>query len=132
MSQYGIKPLWAGWQDDPRIGFSERGFKKWSGEIKLGTKMLIYETSIGGGVKKIVGEVEVEKDFAEVYAVTPPNEEHPHLVLVKVLRSRRSVKPIDLHRVRELINDPKFPHQGEAFKPLDEATYNLLLKEWER
>lgn len=138
MTQYGIKLLWAGWKDDNVIGFSHRGYKRWSDEIKLGTRMLLYETSIkrpgttSKGTRSIIGEVEVSGSFEDGEKYRAPSEQHDHLVPVKVLRPRREGKRIPLDRIRELINDASWPRQGETWKPLNREVYELLCAELEK
>lgn len=42
-SDYGIKVLWAGWQNEPYFGFSNQGYKQWGSSIEIGSRMLLYE-----------------------------------------------------------------------------------------
>ncbi|MFN8527725.1 MAG: hypothetical protein U0670_03840 [Anaerolineae bacterium] len=135
MTQYGIKLLWAGWKDDPEIGFSQQGYQQWKDEIGVGTRMLLYETSKARpnsktkGELAIIGEVEVVRGF-EKAPDRSPTDEHTYLLGVKVLRSRNSVRAIPLTAIRKLLRDENFPLQGEKYHPLDEKTYNVLLRMW--
>ena len=137
LSKFGIKVLWAGWRDDPRIGFSSSGYNQWKDKIMVGTRMLIYEAAdprpeySSPGIKSIMAEVQVTKMFDEVKGQTAPNQEHEHLILVDILRKRDSVPPIPLRRIRALIQNTIFPFQS-TYLTLEEDVYNLLLKEWER
>ncbi len=135
MSAYGIKVVWAGWNGDPVIGFSDRGYGRWKDDLKPGTRMLIYESTgtrpgwVGKGTKSIVGEVEVIGTFADGMAFRAPTEQHDQLLPVKVISGRSDGKPIPLDRIRQLIYDPKWPMQGETWKPISRSQYEALLKE---
>ena len=137
ISEYGIKVLWAGWRDDPRIGFSDKGFADWADKISVGTRMLLYETERPRpgqnviGIKSIMAEVQVAKMFDEVKELTPPTQQHEHLILVDILRNRDSVTPIPLRRIKQITKQQQFPFQM-TYLPLDEQTYNRLLQEWDR
>lgn len=132
---YGIKLVWAGWKDDPEVGFSDLGFERWKDEVGVGTRMLIYETMKPRpgdkikGTQSIVAEVEITRGF-ELAPDRAPTEQHEHLVAIKILRPRGSVQPIPRTAVRKLIRVDTFPHQGENFHPLDETTYKRLLLYW--
>lgn len=136
MSKYGIKLLWAGWQDDEVIGFSPQAYERWKDDIQPGTRMLLYETTVQRpgisfrGTKSVIGEVEVIEGFAKSAGLATPTEEHNHAVKVKVIRSRTSVAPIPLEMVRKILANPKFPRQGEAWHPIFETMYNDFLKLW--
>jgi hypothetical protein len=138
MTQYGIKLVWAGWNNDAVIGFSDRGYARWGGSIVPGTRMLLYETATPRpgvthkGTKSIVGEVEVTGTFDDGEQYRTPTEQHDRLVPVKVLRPRREGKSIPLDRVRELIGDEGWPRRGEAWKPLSREVYEQLCAELER
>jgi hypothetical protein len=132
MTQYGLKLIWGGWKDDTVIGFSDRAAKRWGDELKPGTRMLLYETSVNKGSKSVVGEIEVTGTFAEGDKLKAPTEEHDRLLPVKVLRRRREGKQIPLARIRELISDDKWPRQGEAWKPLTKEIYDRLCTELEK
>ena len=137
MTAYGIKLVWAGWKDDKVIGFSDRGHKRWGDNIKPGTRMLLYETATKRpgvstkGTMSVVGEIEVTGTFEDGERLRAPTEQHDKLVPAKVLRPRRENKSIPLARVRELIDDPQWPRQGEAWKPLSKAVYEQLCAELE-
>lgn len=138
MSRYGIKLVWAGWQNDQLIGFSDRAKKKWEAHIGPGVKMLIYETSVKrpgytgrGGIRSIIGEVEVTGTWEQGKGKVTPTQEHDNPLDVRVLRRRQDVIPIPLHRVRQIIGNETFPHQGQAWKPLTEEQYHTLLAEWD-
>jgi hypothetical protein len=137
MSKYGIKLLWAGWQDNETvIGFSPQAYERWKDDIQVGTRMLIYETtkqrpgSSFRSAKGLIGEVEVIEGFAKSSGLATPTEEHDQPVKVKVIRGRSSVDPIPLERVRKILADPKFPQQGEAWRPIFETMYRDFLKIW--
>lgn len=133
MTSPGIKLVWAGWNDDPIIGFSERGYQRWHESLPRGTRMLVYETSgkapgsKAKGTKSIVGEVEVAGTFEEGEAQRTPNEAHDRLLPVQTTLSRANVRPIPLERVREIIEDPGWPRMGETWKPLTDAQYQALV-----
>lgn len=131
MSGYGIKLVWAGWNNDEIIGFSNKARKKWEDDIRPGVRMLIYETSKPPGLKAIVGEVEVTGTWEQGEGKPTPTKEHNHPVNVRVLRRRADITPIPLHRVRQITGDEKFPRQGQAWKPLSEAQYKALLDAWD-
>lgn len=130
----GIKLVWAGWHDDEVIGFSDRGYARWHIHLVPGTRMLVYETtgkpagSKAKGTKSIVGEVEVIGTFTDGEAFRAPTEEHAHLLPVKPIIPRDQAKPIPLERVREIIQDDKWPRLGEAWKPLTETQYRKLVQ----
>jgi hypothetical protein len=138
MTQYGIKLVSAGWNNDNVVGFSDKAYKRWSGELKPGTQMLLYETATPPpgskfkGSKSIVGEIEVTGTFDEGEKFRAPNEHHDRLVPVKVLRQRREGKQIPLERVRELIGDEGWPRMGESWKPLTRDVYDQLCAELEK
>lgn len=137
MSGYGIKLVWARWHDENVVGFSDRAKKKWEDDIEPGIRMLIYETSIKRpgntkrGVKAIVGEVEVTGTWEQGAGKATPTQEHDNPVDVRVLRYRADISPIPLRRVREIIRDASFPHQGQAWRPLSQEQYRALLAEWD-
>jgi hypothetical protein len=136
-SKFGIKPLWAGWlESETVIGFSPRAYEKWKDSIQPGTRMLLYETTVQRpeasfkSAKGIIAEVEVAEGFARSRGLVAPTVEHNYPLRIKVLHGRRSVRPIPLEKVRLILGDPKFPYQGVAWYPLDEAVYNEFLKIW--
>ena len=130
----GIKLVWAGWNDDPIIGFSEQGHKRWRDTLVGGTRMLVYETtgkapgSKAKGTKSIVGEVEVTGTFEEGEAQRAPDEAHARLLPVKTTIHRADALPIPLERVREIIGDPGWPRMGESWKPLTDSQYRALVE----
>lgn len=138
MTEYGIKLVSAGWNNDAVIGFSDRGYSRWGADIVAGTRMLLYETatpppgSTFKGTKSIVGEVEVTRTFKDGEQYRTPTEHHDQLVPVKVLRSRRAEKSVSLSRVRELIGDESWPRRGEAWKSLPQEVYEQLCAELEK
>jgi hypothetical protein len=133
----GIKLVWAGWNDDDVIGFSEQGYKRWRASLMTGTRMLVYETtgkrpgSSARGRKAIVGEVEVAGTFEDGEALRAPTEQHARLLPVKIISPRGAGKPIPLERVRQIIEDDKWPRLGETWKPLTERQYRELVAERE-
>lgn len=137
MTGYGIKIVWKGWKDEPVIGFSPWAYKRWKGAITPGTRMLVYESSEGrGGVKlrgarAIIGEVEVTGTFEDGDNYQAPTPEHSHLVPVKVLRGKETVKPIPLTTIREILKQPKYPLQSQSWQPITEAEYKALLALWD-
>jgi len=136
MTNYGIKLVWAGWNDDDVIGFSNQGYKRWKDTVVPGTRMLVYETTgqrpghKHKGTKSIVGEVEVAGTFEDGEAIKAPDEAHDRVIPVKVVRKRGEHQPIELSRVRELIDDQDYPRMGESWKPLTKEQYEALLREW--
>lgn len=135
MTAYGIKLVWAGWNDDDVIGFSDQGYKRWKDTITPGTRMLVYETTgqrpghKHKGTKSIVGEVEVTGTFDDGERMKSPTEAHARVVPVKVLRTRQQSTPIPLTKIRELLGDEDYPRMGETWKPLTEEQYKLFLHE---
>ncbi len=135
-SDYGIKVLWAGWQNEPYFGFSAQGYKQWGNNIEIGSHMLLYESlkprpGHNRGIQSIMAEVEVVTGFDEVTDVVAPTVEHEHLIGVKVLRLRGSVNPIPLDHIRQIIQKSSFP-SGFTYWRLTAAEYTNLLKEWDR
>ena len=134
MTQYGIKLVWAGWDNDPTVGFSSRAAKRWADQLPVGTRMLLYETtgkpkgSKAKGSKSIVGEVEVSGTFEDGETIRCADEQHDAVIPVKVIRLRSSVTPVPLERAREILNDPQWPRMGESWRPLSEAEYRALVK----
>ncbi len=94
MTPYGLKLVWAGWNDDPTIGFSSRAASRWADQLPVGTRMLLYETtgkpkgSKAKGTKSLVGEVEVSGSFDEGATVRAADEQHDAVIPVKVIRAR--------------------------------------------
>ena len=135
MTTYGLKLVWAGWDDDPTIGFSSRAAKRWADQLPVGTRMLLYETtgkpkgSKAKGTKSIVGEVEVTGTFEDGEKVRAADEQHDAVIPVKVVRTRESVTPVSLERAREILNDDQWPRMGESWRPLSEAEYQALVTE---
>lgn len=135
MPTAGIKLVSAGWSDDPVIGFSEQGYRRWRDHLPVGTRMLVYETSNPPpgtkhkGTKAIVGEVEVTGTFEDGEALRAPSEPHARLLPVRVVSGRGQGTPVPLERARALIDDPKWPRMGESWKPLTEAQYAALVRE---
>ncbi len=134
MTTYGIKLVWAGWNDDPTIGFSNRAAKKWADELPAGTRMLLYETtgkpkgSKAKGTKSIVGEVEVTGTFEDGAKVRVEDEQHDAVIPVKVVRNRASVTPVPMEKVREILDVEKYPRMGESWRPLSEDEYQALVE----
>lgn len=134
-SKYGIKLVWAGWDDDPTVGFSNRAAKRWADELPSGTRMLLYETtgkpkgSKAKGTKSIVGEVEVSGTFDDGAKIRAADEQHDAVIPVRVVRKRESVNPVALERVREVIGDDQWPRMGESWRVLSEAEYQALVAE---
>jgi hypothetical protein len=135
MTIYGIKLVWAGWNNDSTIGFSKRAAKRWADELPAGTRMLLYETtgkpkgSKAKGTKSIVGEVEVSGTFEEGEKIRAADEQHDAVIPVTVVQQRESVTPVSLERAREILDDEKWPRMGESWRPLSEAEYQALLAE---
>jgi hypothetical protein len=133
MTNYGIKLVWAGWNDDPTIGFSNRASKQWADKLPAGTRMLLYETtgkpkgSKAKGTKSIVGEVEVTGTFEDGAKIRAADEQHDAVIPVKVVRKREAVTPVSLEKAREIINDDGWPRMGESWRPLSEAEYRALV-----
>lgn len=129
----GIKLVWAGWNDDEVIGFSDRGYNRWRASLMNGTRMLVYETtgkakgSTAKGTKSLIGEVEVTGTFEDGEAFRAPTEEHDRLLPVKPVIHRADATPVPLDRVREIIGDDKWPRMGETWKPLTETQYRALV-----
>ena len=130
----GIKLVWAGWNDDDVIGFSNQGYSRWRASLMQGTRMLVYETtgkapgSKAKGSKSIVGEVEVTGTFEDGETHRAPTEQHARLLPVKSTIRRADATPIPLDRVREIIGDPGWPRMGETWKPLTESQYRTLVE----
>lgn len=135
MTNYGIKLVWAGWNSEPTIGFSDRGAARWKDELPIGARMLLYETtgtapgSKAKGTKSIIAEVEVTGTFEDGAKVRAPDEAHDQVIPVKVINDRDAGQPIPLERVRVLIGDDKWPRMGESWKPLTQEQYEALLAE---
>ena len=136
MTNYGIKLVWAGWQNDPTIGFSNRAATRWAEHLPPGTRMLLYETmnkpkgSKAKGTKAIVGEVEVSGTFDDGEAIRAADEQHDRVIPVTVIRERDGQPLIPLERVRAILDDEKYPRMGESWRPLSEAEYQALVNEW--
>ena len=134
MTTYGIKLVWAGWDDDPTIGFSDRAAKRWAEHLPAGTRMLLYETmskpkgSKAKGTKSIMAEVEVSGTFEDGAAIRAADEEHDAVIPVKVIRSR-AASPVPLERIREILGDDKYPRMGESWRPLSDAEYQAISAE---
>lgn len=135
MTNYGIKLVWAGWDSDATIGFSGRAAKRWADHLPVGTRMLLYETtgrakgSKAKGTKSIVGEVEVSGSFEDGAAIRAADEQHDAVLPVSVAQARAEVTPVPLERVREILDDEKWPRRGESWRPLSEGEYEALLAE---
>lgn len=133
MTNCGIKLVWAGWHNDPTIGFSARAAKRWAAALPVGTRMLLYETtgrakgSKAKGTKAIVGEVEVSGSFAEGAAQRAAEEQHDSVLPVRVRQARAQVTPVPLERVRAILADDKWPRRGESWRPLNAEEYQTLL-----
>jgi hypothetical protein len=133
MTPYGLKLVWAGWNDDPTIGFSSRAASRWADQLPVGTRMLLYETtgkpkgSKAKGTKSLVGEVEVSGSFDDGATVRAADEQHDAVIPVKVIRARDSVTPVPLEQVRNILDDEKWPRMGESWRPLSEAEYHALV-----
>jgi hypothetical protein len=136
MTSYGIKLVWAGWNNDTVIGFSERGYKRWRDKLEPGTRMLLYETtgkpkgSKAKGTKSIVGEVEVMGSFDDGEALRSPTEQHDRVLPVKVIRARDAQPIVPLARVRAILADEQYPRMGESWRPLTLEEYEAFIKEW--
>ena len=129
MATYGLKMVWAGWHDDPTIGFSSRAAKRWADQLPAGTRMLLYETmSKPKGSKSLVGEVEVTGTFEDGAKIRAAEEQHDAVIPVKVVHPRDAVTPVSLDKVREILDDPGYPRMGESWRPLSEAEYQALVK----
>lgn len=134
MTTYGIKLVWAGWDNDPTIGFSDRAAKRWAEHLPAGTRMLLYETmskpkgSKAKGTKSIIAEVEVSGTFEDGAAIRAADEEHDAVIPVKVIRSR-AASPVPLERIREILGDDKYPRMGESWRPLSDAEYQAISAE---
>jgi hypothetical protein len=138
MTEYGIKLVWAGWDNANVVGFSEQGYKRWRDKLPPGTRMLLYETMGNApganvkGTKSIVGEVEVAGSFDDGETVRAPDEPHDRVIPVTVVSPRGAGRPIPLDRIRTLIEDDKWPRMGESWKPLTDAQYQALIAERDR
>ncbi|MAS32579.1 MAG: hypothetical protein CL610_01145 [Anaerolineaceae bacterium] len=134
MTTYGIKLVWAGWENDPTIGFSNRASKRWADELPAGTRMLLYETtgkpkgSKAKGTKSLVGEVEVTGTFDDGAKIRAADEQHDAVIPVRVVQKRESVTPVPLDTVREVLKDEQWPRMGESWRPLSDAEYQALVK----
>jgi hypothetical protein len=134
MATYGIKLVWAGWDNDSTVGFSGRAAKRWAAELPAGTRMLLYETtgkpkgSKAKGTKSIVGEVEVSGTFEDGAKIRAADEQHDEVIPVKVIRKRDAVTPVPLDHVREILKDAEYPRMGESWRPLSDAEYQALVR----
>ena len=134
MAMYGLKMVWAGWHNDPTIGFSGRAAKRWAEKLPAGTRMLLYETmskpkgSKAKGTKSLVGEVEVTGTFEDGEKIRAADEQHDAVIPVKVVHAREAVTQVPLDKVREILDDPGYPRMGESWRPLSEAEYQALVK----
>lgn len=135
MSPYcGIKMVYAGWNGENFVGFSERAASRWREKLVPGARMLLYETtnkpkgSKAKGIKSIIAEVEVTGTFEEGEALRQPGEEHDRLIPVKVIRPR-AANPVPLERVRAILNDAQYPRMGESWRPVSQEEYESVLKE---
>lgn len=134
MTTYGIKLVWAGWENDPTIGFSNRASKRWADELPAGTRMLLYETtgkpkgSKAKGTKSLVGEVEVTGTFDDGAKIRAADEQHDAVIPVRVVQKRESVTPVPLDTVREVLKDEQWPRMGESWRPLSDDEYQALVK----
>ena len=134
MASYGLKMVWAGWHDEPTIGFSGRASKRWADQLPAGTRMLLYETMNkpkgvkAKGTKSLVGEVEVTGTFEDGEKIRAADEQHDAVIPVKVVGPRDAVTPIPLDKMREILDDPGYPRMGESWRPLSEAEYLTLVK----
>jgi hypothetical protein len=137
MTQYGIKLVWPGWNNDTVMGFSDDGYNRWRESIQPGTRMLLYETEDRSpgttfrGTKSISGEIEVTGTFKDGEKYPAPTKQHHHLVPVKLLRPRRGGRQVSLYRVRELIGDNGW-HRRETWTPLSKEVYERLIAELEK
>ena len=133
MTNCGIKLVWAGWDDDPTIGFSGRAAKRWAALLPPGTRMLLYETtgrakgSKAKGTKSIVGEVEVSGSFEDGAAIRAADEQHDSILPVRVVQARASVKLVPMEQVRAVLGVEKYPRMGESWRPLGEEEYQALV-----
>ena len=134
MTNFGIKLVWAGWDDDPTIGFSGRAAKRWAELFcHLGTRMLLYETtgrakgSKAKGTKSIVGEVEVSGSFEDGAAIRAADEQHDSVLPVRMVQARASVTLVPMEQVRAVLGVEKYPRMGESWRPLSAEEYQALV-----
>lgn len=111
------------------IGFSETAFKRWQQHIPVGTRMLLYSTSAMGGSKEIHAVVEVAGSFADGKGICPFNEEHPRMLPVRVLQADENLTCVRLSRIREVLENDKWPRQGLSWQPVSREIYKTLLAE---
>lgn len=129
----GIKLVWAGWHDDPTIGFSQRAAQRWAEHLPTGTRMLVYETtgkpkgSKAKGTKCIVGEVEVKGSFEDGETIRAADEQHDAVMPVQVVQARANTQPIPLETIRGILNDEKWPRMGESWRVLSDTEYQALI-----
>ncbi|MCY4525906.1 MAG: hypothetical protein OXB89_04790, partial [Anaerolineaceae bacterium] len=57
------------------------------------------------------------------------SEQHDQLLPSSVIQARADVSPVPLERVREILDDEKWPRRGESWRPLSEEEYQALLAE---
>lgn len=130
---YGIKLHWGPPTQENElieaIGFSDTAFNRWQHHLPLGTRMLLYSTSSGGGTRQIHVEVEVSGSFADGEAFRPYNPEHSKMLPVRRVRTPGPVNPLPLKRIREILGQPKWPRQGQSWHPIARDMYETLLAE---
>src|SRR5215211_6365024 len=101
MLNYGIKPVYLGWEDKV-IGFSPKAYEKWKHDIRVGTRMLIYETRGSKGAGRIVAEVEVIAGFEASEGLPTHTKEHDQPVKVKTIHEKGMVSVIPLQKIRTI------------------------------
>lgn len=132
---YGIKLAWGpgisenSKSGDDGIGFSERAYSHWKCSLPVGTRMLIYETSKDGGRMSIVSELEVIGCFSDGAHLREHNPEHTRMLPVRVLQTSENLTPVRLPRIREVLENDKWPHQGLSWQPVSSEIYETLLAE---
>ena len=65
--------------------------------------------------------------ISTVAAIRAADEQHDAVLPVSVARARAEVTPVPLERVREILDDEKWPRRGESWRPISDEEYQALL-----
>ncbi|MDE0609001.1 MAG: hypothetical protein OXH77_03690 [Anaerolineaceae bacterium] len=147
MSYHGIRATWGDswfteygekWLDV----FSERAHQQWKDSLLPGTLMLLYQGSGYGGSRCITAAAMVQGRFVhnekrEIPGVEEWREHWCWCLPVITIAPRRTVTPVPLERIREIIEPEKagrphqarFPRQGEVWRPISAQLYETLMAE---
>jgi hypothetical protein len=161
MAAYGIIPVPLNWDDTMPILFEEDDYLAYSDDIEENSRALlmdregaiigeveitadfntinVYESVADPAPPRGLGRIEEfppdgEEDYYEGVQVIEPDDRilaRTYRLPYRVLRSPAQMRPIPADTLKVIMNEAITWQGDEQWIPVDEATYQALVREWE-